>query len=467
VEAKPRFLARNKLACLFPPPCTEPREAEPQHLEGIHTLPTQTQNAVVNIDNKLNAGAPDELIATDRVARVRPGALATIVVVSALLGGVSALALGRATGLLEDSTERVVVETEPTGAAAPVVAQPRRGATFDPAHIYARRSPGVVTIYALFERGGGSDEHAAQGSGFIVSRQGHVLTSAHVITRREGDSLERANRLFVEFNDRDRVPAEFIGFDPYDDVGVLRVDPAAHRLHPLPLGDSDGVRIGEPVAAIGSPFGNLDSLSVGVVSATGRSIDSLNAAYSVVDAIQTDAPITYGNSGGPLLDAAGRVIGINAQIRTNSGEAAGVGFAVPINAATRSMQQLIARGKVSYPYVGITSDDLTPSVARALGYRVTRGALVVRALPGGPAARAGIRGGSGQVEVDGRIVTRGGDVIVGIGGRPVRNKDDVVRTLLSRYEPGETVSLAIIRDNRRQSVRVRLGERPPRPTPEP
>jgi S1-C subfamily serine protease len=396
-------------------------------------------------------------------------ALAAIVVLAALLGGIAALALGRATGAFEESTRTVLVETIPSGTPSPIAPEPKQRltGTFDPARIYARSSPGVVTIYALFEPGEGADEHAAQGSGFVVSRQGHVLTSAHVITRRESGTLKPATRLFVEFNDRDRVRAEFVGFDPYDDVGVLRVDVGAHRLNPIPLGDSDRVRIGEPVAAIGSPFGNVDSLAVGVVSATGRSIDSLNEAYSLVDAIQTDAPITYGNSGGPLLDGAGRAIGINAQIRTDSGESAGVGFAVPINAATRSMRQLIARGKVSYPYVGITSEDLTPSVARALGYRVRRGALVVRALPGGPAARAGLRGGNRQVEVDGRLVTRGGDVIVGIGGRPVRNKDDVARALISRYEPGDSATFTIVRDNRRQTARVRLGERPPRPTQEP
>jgi S1-C subfamily serine protease len=320
-----------------------------------------------------------------------------------------------------------------------------------------------VTIFALFEPGEGADEHAAQGSGFVVSRQGHVLTSAHVITRRADGALDPATRLFVEFNDRDRVPAELVGFDPYDDVGVIQVDPDVHRLHPLPLGDSDRVVIGEPVAAIGSPFGNVDSLAVGVVSATGRSIDSLSASFSVVGAIQTDASITFGNSGGPLLDGAGRVIGINAQIRSDSGDSDGVGFAVPINLATRSMRQLISSGRVSYPYVGITSDDVTPSVARRLGFRVRRGALVARVLSGGPAARAGLRGGNRQVEVDGRLLTRGGDVIVAIGGSPVRSKDDVARLLISRYEAGDTVPFAIVRDNRRMSVRVRLAERPPRP----
>jgi S1-C subfamily serine protease len=400
------------------------------------------------------------------VAPVRPGALATIAVVSALLGGLAAVVVARVTGVVGDSTETVVVETLPSGEPANIGTDPKAHLTrtFDPARIYARSSPGVVTIYALFEPGGGSDEHAAQGSGFVVTRQGHVLTSAHVVTRRESGALEPATRLFVEFNDRDRVPARLIGFDPYDDVGVLQIDAASHRLRPLPIGNSERVVIGEPVAAIGSPFGNVDSLAVGVVSATGRSIDSLSAAYSVVDAIQTDAPITYGNSGGPLLDGAGRVIGINAQIRTESGESAGVGFAVPINLATRSMRQLLANGVVSYPYVGITSDDLTPSVARRLGYRVRRGALIARVLSGGPAAEAGLKGGRGHVEVDGRLVTRGGDVIVAIGGRPVRSKDDVARLLISRYEPGDSVTFAIIRDNRRRSVVVRLAERLPRPT---
>jgi 2-alkenal reductase len=399
------------------------------------------------------------------VKRVRPGALAAIAAVSALLGGLLAIAVVRTTGLAGDSTDTVVVETRPSGAPAAAGSDGKLSltSTFDPAHIYSRSSPGVVTIYALFEPGEGSDEHAAQGSGFVVSRQGHVLTSAHVVTRRQGGSLEAATRLFVEFNDRDRVPAELVGFDPYDDVGVLRIAAGSHRLRPLPLGDSDRVLIGEPVAAIGSPFGNVDSLSVGVVSATGRSIDSLTAAYSVVDAIQTDAPITYGNSGGPLLDGTGRVIGINAQIRTETGDSAGVGFAVPINLATRSMRQLISTGEVSYPYVGITSDDLTPSVARRLGLRARRGALIARVLDDGPAAEAGLKGGSGQVEVDGRLVTRGGDLIVAIGGRPVRTKDDVARVLISRYEPGDSVAFTIVRDNRRRSVDVRLGERPPRP----
>jgi 2-alkenal reductase len=401
-----------------------------------------------------------------KVTGMRPGQLAAIAVVSALLGGITAVVVAQATDVVGDSTETVLVETVASGDAAQVGgAKASLTRTFNPARIYARSSPGVVTIYALFEPGGGSDEHAAQGSGFVVSRQGHVLTSAHVVTRRESGELRPATRLFVEFNDRDRVPAELVGFDPYDDVGVLQVETDSHPLSPLPIGDSDRVVVGEPVAAIGSPFGNFDSLAVGVVSAT-RPIDSLSPDYSVVDAIQTDAAITYGNSGGPLLDAAGRVVGINAQIRSDDGEAAGVGFAVPINQGMRSMRQLIGTGEVSYPYVGITSEDVTPSVARRLGYRVRRGALIARVLADGPADDAGLRGGRGQIEIDGRLVWRGGDVIVAIGGREVRNKDDVARLLISRYEPGDSVAFTIVRDNRRESVQVRLAERPARPTPE-
>ena len=393
---------------------------------------------------------------------MRPGAIAAVAVVSALLGGVASLALARASGLVDVSTETVLVETTVAGTpAAGAKATPELGRTFHPARIYERSSPGVVTVFALFEPGDDPGNHVAQGSGFVVSRQGHVLTSAHVITR--SGPLESAGRLFVEFSDRDRVPAKLVGVDPYDDVGVLRIDPDAHRLQPLPLGDSDRVVVGEPVAAIGSPFGNVDSLAVGVVSATGRSIDSLSAAYTIVDAIQTDAPITHGNSGGPLLDARGRVIGINAQIRSESGGSEGVGFAVPINSASRSMRQLLADGRVSYPYVGITSDDLTPSIARRLGQPVRRGALISRVLRDGPAAEAGLKGGNRRIEVDGRIVTRGGDVIVAIGGSPVTNKDDVARLLIRRYDAGDSATFTIVRDGRRQRVQVDLEERPPRP----
>jgi S1-C subfamily serine protease len=213
---------------------------------------------------------------------------------------------------------------------------------------------------------------------------------------------------------------------------------------------------------MGSPFGNEDSIAVGVVSAIRRSIDSLVSIYRVVDAIQIDAPITHGNSGGPLFDARGRVIGINAQIRSDSGNAEGVGFAIPINAAKRSMAQLIATGRVVYAYLGVTSETLTPTLARHLGYETTRGAIVSAVRDESPAERAGLRGGDGRETFNGVRVTRGGDVIVAIDGKPVRSADDVVREIGDRL-PGETVALSIVRGDDQTLVRVKLGARPAAP----
>jgi 2-alkenal reductase len=402
---------------------------------------------------------------------MRPGAVAVVSLVAAAVGGVATLLIAMALGLVgERSTQTTVVTVPAAGSergaiAVRSAAKPLTGNGFEPARLYAQRSSGVVTVYALF------DEHqatgdASQGSGFVVSEDGYVLTNSHVITdagETASGSPDPATEVYVGFKDGERVPAEIVGWDVFDDVGLLKVDPRLHPLSPVPLGNSDTVVVGEPVAAIGSPFGEESSLAVGVVSATRRSISALTSDYVLVDAIQTDAPINRGNSGGPLFDARGRVIGINAQIRSSSGTAEGVGFAVPINSATRSMRQLLARGRVSYPYVGITSDDLTPSVARRLGQPVQRGALISDVLRDGPAAKAGLRGGNRRVEVDGRIVTRGGDVIVAIGGRSVTSKDDVARLLIRRYEAGDSATFTIVRDGRRQRVRVKLEERPPRP----
>src|SRR5205085_5383017 len=292
------------------------------------------------------------------------------VVAAAVLGGLAALGIGRAAGWVGQSSTKTVVfrEAGSTPASAPTSvasARPLIGNGFDPARIYALRSPGVVTIYAVFA---GAQTQASQGSGFVVSREGYILTNSHVITdvgqRGPGSTAKPASDLYVEFSDRDRVQAKIVGWDVFDDVGVIKVDPAGHPLTALPLGDAAQLQVGQPVAAIGSPFGNENSLAVGVVSAVRRSIQSLTSEYDLVDAIQTDAAINHGNSGGPLFDAAGRVIGINAQIRSDSGNAEGVGFAVPIDSARRSMTQLIAAGRVSYAYVGIETEDLIPTIAK-------------------------------------------------------------------------------------------------------
>ena len=242
-----------------------------------------------------------------------------------------------------------------------------------------------------------------------------------------------------------------------------KVNPADHRLDAVPLGDSSQVRVGEPVAAIGSPFGNVNSLSVGVVSATERSIDSLTSQYSLVDAIQTDASINHGNSGGPLFDADGRVIGINAQIRSDSGSAEGVGFAVPIDSARRSMTQLIATGRVSYAYVGIETEDLIPTIAKRLGYTVSHGAVVTTVKAHAPGSEAGLQAGTDRREVLGSPFVSGGDVIVSIAGSPVRSAEDVVRVVTEQLSPGQSVPVTFIRGGRRHRVTVTLAERPANP----
>ena len=257
--------------------------------------------------------------------------------------------------------------------------------------------------------------------------------------------------------------AKVVGWDIYDDVGLIKVDPGGHRLDPVPLGDSATVMVGQPVAAIGSPFGNVNSLSVGVVSATERSIDSLTSQYSLVDAIQTDAAINHGNSGGPLFDARGRVIGINAQIRSDSGTAEGVGFAVPIDSARRSMTQLIAAGRVSYAYVGIETEDLIPTVAKRLGYSVSHGAVVTKVRTGTPGAEAGLQAGTEKQEILGNAFTRGGDVIVAIAGREVGSAEDVVRIVTEQLSPGQSVPVTFIRSGRRHRVTLKLAERPANP----
>jgi 2-alkenal reductase len=402
---------------------------------------------------------------------MRPGVIAVISLVSAVVGAVVVLLIGAATGIVDtDGTETVFLPTDTTnltfdGASRnQPVARPLSGNGFDPARIYGARSAGVVTIHAFFDRNA-EERHATQGSGFVVSPQGVVLTSAHVITT-AGESTdtrpEGADRVFVGFKDGDRVRAQIVGWDTFDDVGVLRVDPTAHALTSVPLGDSSSVVVGEPVAAMGSPFGNEDSLAVGVVSANARTIDALTSRYRVTDAIQTDAPITHGNSGGPLFDARGRVIGINAQINSESGDSEGVGFAIPINAAKRSMHQLLASGRVAYGYVGVTTEDLTPSVARHLGYKVEVGAIVAEVRDGSPGDRAGLRGGDGQETFNGQRISKGGDVIVAIDGQDVRSADDVVRSVAYRL-PGQVVRMSVVREGRRVELRVKLGERPATP----
>jgi S1-C subfamily serine protease len=391
---------------------------------------------------------------------------AVVAIVAAVLGGLAVLLGGWATGLLGGEETLYVPATAPPPArseTAVASARPAVGNGFDPAAIYAARSPGVVTLYSSFDVSESHPSATAQGSGFVVSRDGVVMTSAHVITTAgQGAGEPRAaTRVFVEFGDGDRVAGEIVGWDLFTDVGVVRVDPDSHELAPVPLGDSATVAVGEPVAAIGSPFGNQNSLAVGVISATQRSIPSLTSRYEVAEAIQIDAPINHGNSGGPLFDADGRVIGINAQIRSDSGNAEGVGFSIPINAARRAMEQLLATGRVVYAFIGVTTQNVTPSIAKRFGLGAERGALIAEVQADTPAARAGLEGGSREERLNGLDVTLGGDLIVGIAGERVEDAEDVSRIVTERLLPGQVVTFDVLRGGtERAAVKVKLAERP-------
>lgn len=333
---------------------------------------------------------------------------------------------------------------------------------FDPEGIYRRESPGVVTIISAGLRASGvipgSEKGGGLGSGFVISDTGEIATNAHVVTSGEGAAITEAKRVYVRFPDGNQVRAKIVGFDPYADVALLKVEPAGLTLTPLPLGSTEGLKVGAPVAAIGSPFGEEQSLSIGVISATERSIDSLTG-FSTSGAIQTDAAINQGNSGGPLLDADGDVLGINSQIRTDSGDGTGVGFAVPVDTVKRSLDELRATGEVRYAYLGVSSRALYPQVAEKFDLPVAKGVWVQDVPTTGPAARAGIRAGDKTVRFQEEKWVDGGDIIVGVGTVDVEGDDDLAQAL-APYRPGQKATLRIFRDGRPVSVVVTLGERP-------
>jgi len=345
-----------------------------------------------------------------------------------------------------------------------VVVQSRSGA-FDPEAVYQQAAPGVVTVRSIFSGGGtsllgGGGRSAAQGSGFVISDGGEIATNAHVVTDGSagGGPIHEAKEVYVQFADRNQVAADIVGFDPHADVALLEVDPDGLDLQPLRLATHDEVKVGQPVAAIGSPFGEDRSLSVGVVSATDRSIQSLTQ-FQIDGAIQTDASINPGNSGGPLLDAEGQVIGINQQIDTTSGGNEGVGFAVPIALVARSIDQLRQNGSVKYAYIGVTTQSLYPQLADRLRLDSDTGALVTEVRDGSPAAEAGIEAGKQEIEFQGLRATTGGDVIVAVDGDEILGETDLPK-LIAQHDPGDAVTLEIIRDGETQSVDVKLGERP-------
>ena len=329
---------------------------------------------------------------------------------------------------------------------------------FEPGQIYERLAPGVVTVLSLFEGNVSildEDGEGGQGSGFVLDGAGYIATNAHVVT---SDSGGRAESVFVEFSDGNRVQAEIVGVDPNADVALVKVDPDGLSLTPLGLGTSRTIAVGEPVAAIGSPFGERQSLSIGVISAVDRNIESLTR-FQIGDAIQTDAAINPGNSGGPLLDARGRVLGINAQIKSQSGGGEGVGFAIPVDAVRRSLRELRRDGRVDYGYLGVQTLVLWPQLAERLDLDVRDGALIQEIEDGSPAAKSELQAGEDEIEFQAQSLRTGGDVIVAVNGRPLTRRDDLADEI-SAMSAGDTVELELVRDGEHTTIRVRLGQRP-------
>jgi S1-C subfamily serine protease len=377
------------------------------------------------------------------------------------------LAAGCDTGGDGGGDERQAGRSEVTTTRVQVVEGLGRERGFDPGSIYDRLSPGVVTVLSLFGEGTNLLEaggEAGQGSGFVLDGDGYVATNAHVVTTQQGEGTAEADQVFVEFLDGNRVPAEIIGHDPNADVALLKVDPDGLSLTPLRLGESHTISVGEPVAAIGSPFGERQSLSIGVISALDRTIRSLTQ-FEIGDAIQTDAAINPGNSGGPLLDAQGRVIGINAQIKSESGGGEGVGFAIPVDAVSRSLRELRAKGRVDYGYLGVSSISVWPQLAARLDLDVETGALVQEVVADSPAEQAGIEAGDDEITFQGQEgIATGGDLIVAVEGEELTREHDLADEI-SAHSTGDEVRLTVLRDGERRAIDVELGRRPARSTP--
>jgi 2-alkenal reductase len=322
--------------------------------------------------------------------------------------------------------------------------------------LYERVSPGVVAIQAYLQDG------VSRGSGFVYDGDGHVVTNQHVVA--EADQVE------VDFPSGMKVWAEVIGSDSNSDLAVLRVDVLAQDLTPLALGDSSQVRVGETVVAIGNPFGLAGTMTVGIVSGLGRTLDSESVApgggfFSSGDIIQTDAAINPGNSGGPLLDLRGQVIGVNRAILTEtftvSGSPAnsGVGFAIPVNLVRRVVEALIEDGVYEYPYLGITSPgNLDLQTVEDLGLPQVMGAYVTSVTPGSPAEEAGVRGGRRSTDFE--AIAPGGDLITFIDGNPVREFGDLLTYLVNHTEVGQVVVLTILREGNEIEIPVTIGARP-------
>ena len=383
---------------------------------------------------------------------------------SALLGGAVVAAFGWlaiATGLIEARSDSSATVAAPL---APPIAVKDSGDGNAVNQIYKRDGQGVAFIQATqapeesaFNPFGGEPEGGgvASGSGFLIDTEGHIITNNHVV--------EGATKVTVKLGSENSThPAEVVGADPASDVALLKVDLPADQLHPLALGDSSKVQVGDPVVAIGNPFGLDRTVTSGIVSALQRQIQAPNG-FSINHVIQTDAAINPGNSGGPLIDSSGSVIGINSQIQTGGGSGGnvGIGFAVPINTAREVVKQIETNGKVEHAYIGITGGTVTPAIAEALKLPTKQGVLVNEVVKGGPADKAGIEGGETEATIEGAPVRLGGDVITEVDGEPIASMEDLIDAI-DADKPGDEMKITLLRGNdaEEKTVTVKLGVRP-------
>jgi S1-C subfamily serine protease len=375
--------------------------------------------------------------------------------VVALVG--AGLALGGAAllGKLGDHTTTTVEQVTPSVRPA-TATTPSSTKSLTPEAIYRQDGPGVVQITATSVTQSpflpATQTSKSQGSGFVLDRAGHIITNFHVI--------QGAQRVQVSFSGQDQLPATVVGKDRSTDLAVLKIDAHARALDPLPLGDSDSVRVGDPVYAIGNPFGLTRTLTTGVVSAVQRQIFAPNGV-PIDSAIQTDAAINHGNSGGPLIDAAARVIGVTSQIQTGSDQSqgnVGIGFAIPVNTVRDIAGQIIASGKAQHAFLGVSAAAVTPQLKKLFNLPTANGLLVREVAKGSGAAKAGIKGGNTSVVVQGESYMIGGDIITAVDGRPVKTYDQLFAVVQQKH-PGDTLKIELYHDNSKRTVTAKLGTR--------
>jgi putative serine protease PepD len=319
--------------------------------------------------------------------------------------------------------------------------------------VYQKASPSVVNVISsVITRDFFLNPvpREGSGSGSVIDSKGYVLTNNHVI--------KDAQKLEVTLGDGSKWPAKLIGADPDNDLAVIKIEAPAARLKPLPWSDSQKLQVGQKVMAIGNPFGLGLTLTTGIISSLGRTIRS-EVGTQIEDVIQTDASINPGNSGGPLLNSDGEMIGINTAILSPTGVSVGIGFAIPVNTAKRIVPHLISKGYVSYPYVGATVQPLFPQIIKQMNLPVEKGAMVVEVVPGGPADKAGLKGGNRQVQAGNILITVGGDVITHVEQKEVKDAEELIKTIREK-NIGDTVVLRVIRDGKSREVRLTLQERP-------